>query len=140
MKYLHKFNENNTQSESLTEIKNFCNTNLAYLMDEGFKLDFLVRKNRIGSQVHKTVRVLLNKNGISDPNLFIWNDIKDDFIPFITLLSEKYKLFALNNKKEISFNFFDNKSKYDEVKFSIEDLEDLTTDSKILNIKFHVFL
>lgn len=142
MKYLYKFNENNedkNSSSSLEEIKNLCNSNLAYLMDEGFKLDFLIRKNRIGDKVHKTVRILLNKDGGTsyNPNLFKWNDIKDDFIPSIIMLSEKYKLLTLSKNKDICINFLEKKDKY----FSIEDiLEDNIPDSSILNIKFHVLL
>lgn len=143
MKYLYKFNENNedkNSSSSLEEIKNLCNSNLAYLMDEGFKLDFLIRKNRIGDKVHKTVRILLKKDGgtSDNPNLFKWNDIKDDFIPSIIMLSEKYKLYQhYPNNKDICINFLKETDTY----FSIEDLlEDNIPNSLILNIKFHAFL
>ena len=139
MKYLHKFNENKDGApDSLIEIKNLCNTNLAYLMDEGFKLDFLIRKNRINDKVYKTVRILLNKDGTGvRPNTFRWDDIKDDFIPSIIMLSEKYKLLECANKKYICINFLKEANIY----FSIEDLlEDNIPNSLILNIKFHAFL
>lgn len=140
MKYLHKFNENKDGvPDSLIEIKNLCNTNLAYLMDEGFKLDFLIRKNRISDKVYKTVRILLKKEGDgSRPNTFRWDDIKDDFIPSIIMLSEKYQLYQhYPNKKDICINFLKETDTY----FSIEDfLEDNIPNSLILNIKFHAFL
>jgi hypothetical protein len=143
MKYLYKFNENKDGvPDSLMEIKNLCNDNLVYLIDEGFELEFLIRKNRIGDKVYKTVRILLSKkngdrtNSIWNKNKFRWDDIKDDFIPSIIMLFEKYKLLEYDNKKYITIKFL-KEDKY----FSIEDLlEDNIPNSLILNIKFHVFL
>ena len=139
MKYLPKLNEKKDGvPDSLIEIKNLCNTNLAYLMDEGFKLDFLIRKNRISDKGYKTVRILLKKDDGARPNTFRWDDIKDDFIPSIIMLSEKYQLYQhYPNKKDICINFLKETDTY----FSIEDLlEDNIPNSLILNIKFHAFL
>ena len=140
MKYLHKFNENKDGvNNSLIEIKNLCNANLAYLIDEGFKLDFLesiATKNRISEKIYKTVRILLKKDS-TNRDIFRWDDIKDDFIPSIIMLSEKYKLSEhYPNNKNICINFLEI-DKY----FSIEDLsEDNIPNYLILSIEFHVFL
>lgn len=137
MKYLHKFNENKDGvNNSLIEIKNLCNANLAYLIDEGFKLDFIesiATKNRISEKIYKTVRILLKKD---QTKLFRWDDIKDDFIPSIIMLSEKYKLSEhYPNNKNICITV--ETDKY----FSIEDLsEDNIPNYLILSIEFHVFL
>ncbi len=138
MKYLHKFNENKDAPDSLIEIKNICNTNLAYLIDEGFKLDYLIRKKRISGKVYNTVRILLKKDF-----LFKWDDIKDDFLPNIIMLSEKYKLLtkwsSVANKKYICITFLAEKIFIDKY-FNIEELETLILTNDILNIKLQVFL
>jgi hypothetical protein len=46
MRYLKKFNETNISETWLEELKDFCETNLAYLIDQGFELKYdLNRRN-----------------------------------------------------------------------------------------------
>ena len=83
MKYLKKFNESNI-SEGIEEVKDFCETSLAYLMDEGLEVN--VQKYTSGFQ------------GIEQPLLISilldeykhWSEISDHMIPFLTLLQRKY--------------------------------------------------
>ncbi len=93
MKYLKKFNE----SESIinySDIKKFCEDNLAYLIDSGFSVDVSFHSN--GEFL--IVKLLKIEN---DMYLhFYWDDIKDDFIPFLQVLSDKY-----NFNNDVSFNY-----------------------------------
>ena len=74
MKHIKPFNENHSRSRSRfknkieqQELKNFCETHLAYLLDDdNFELKV------------DTFQIRLENN-----NGFKWNDIKDYFIPFL---------------------------------------------------------
>jgi hypothetical protein len=85
MKYLKRFNESkviDTSSHELfiSKLEDFCQENLAYLLDEGYY--FNISDNGDYSKIRFTFR---GKN-------IIWNDIKDDFSPFLELLREKYDI------------------------------------------------
>lgn len=80
MKYLKSFNENTENFKE--ELLDFCESNLAYLLDEA---ELQVIPNAGGwSELH-LVRILLDepKN---------WNEIKDYMIPFLTRLIAKYEI------------------------------------------------
>ena len=85
MKHLRKFNESTLQENlrKLEELKEFCNSNLAFLIDTGFKVEVFDYFDKI--------TIVLSKS--TDPReknkLYIWDDVKYDFIPFIELLSTK---------------------------------------------------
>ena len=76
-----------------TELQDYCETNLAYLMDEGFKI-------RIGQNIDKTTRnvtIQITKKdsvGTSDIDIedFLWEDVKDQFIPFVLRLEKIYDI------------------------------------------------
>ena len=94
MRYIKKYNESN--SEGLTEevIKDFCEINLAYLMDDGLKVlvspDYFDLKV-IDYKVTLSFRLFANKR---------WGQIKDQVIPFLTHLRNEYDLVAdLGNMK-----------------------------------------
>lgn len=88
MRYIKKYNESN--SEGLTEevIKDFCEMNLAYLMDDGLKVlvspDYFDLKV-IDYKVTLSFRLFVNKR---------WGQIKDQVIPFLTHLKNEYELLA----------------------------------------------
>jgi hypothetical protein len=77
MKYL-KLYEN---YYSKTELNNFCEENLALLLDKGFN-----------SYIKTTNLVIKNgrKDKIMDRKEFKWDDVKSDIIPFLELLREYY--------------------------------------------------
>ena len=84
MKHLKSFNENsNTFAD---ELKDFCETNLAYLLDDG------------GSVLiyHNTIVII----SLEEPKE--WSHIKDHMIPFLTRLTSKY---------EINNNYYNTKEK-----------------------------
>ena len=102
MKYLIGFNEN------LDEFEKFCRDNLAYLLDEGFGFEKISRDGNhyISMCLYKkdprrTSPALVHTSG------FYWNDIKDDFIPFLELFNEKFSSGKYSIK---GINFF---GKYD---------------------------
>lgn len=84
MKYLKGIFES---SDSKEDIKDFVEGCFAYLLDDGFgiqvRVDFSDRN-----------LIFLYKN---DHSGFTWDEVKDYYIPFIKILSNKYKLEVLAN-------------------------------------------
>ena len=94
MKHLRRFNESNDDWElEKEEFQDFCDTYLAYLIDEGFKTHlenfdkdkktfyFTKEGEKGGWPYNPDLRV-------NDP--FGWDEIKDTFIPFLSFLKKKY--------------------------------------------------
>lgn len=100
MRYLKLFNESNDTFED--ELQEFCNNNLAYLIDMGFKV---IVTNYYGHDSQRCYQVKLYKNVKGSYVYYTWDDINDDFIPFLTILNKKYIIteikmdFMLNSKK-----------------------------------------
>lgn len=107
MKHLRRFNE----SINKEELQDFCDTYLAYLLDEDFSIEYLGKKSKsilVQNDLDDSEIISLKKGyrhdgmAIADPSLmFSWDDIKDHFIPFIHMLSKQYtitncKLWNLN--------------------------------------------
>lgn len=88
MKHLKRFNER-LQPDEVDELKGFCETSLAYLVDEGFDISCDLDKYLQLSLPGKSP-FLFRYGSAKDP--FNWNDIKDHFIPFLQLLSRRYEL------------------------------------------------
>ena len=89
MKHIKPFNEK-VGDTFAQELQDFCETNLAYLIDE--ELDISITLVRSGLGLGFKLTLELNQN----PRL--WNDIKDHMIPFLTRLSNQYELRPYANK------------------------------------------
>jgi hypothetical protein len=79
MKHLRRFDESLKD-----ELQDFCDTYLAYLIDEGFK----VRISKFeGDDYHQ---IML---GTSEPRNFLWSEVKDQVLPFLHFLFKDYELY-----------------------------------------------
>ena len=83
MKHLKRFNE--ATENFREELRDFCENNLAYLLDDG---RLLVEDSR-----DNLVRVQLNLDRNKD-----WNEIKDHIIPFFIRLTNKYEVVEKNTE------------------------------------------
>ena len=110
MKHLKKFSaihsllEQSNEGLNKEELQDFCDTYLAYLLDVGYSIE----ASEIGFGEY--VLVLRNENRptnvpIDSPELlFTWEEVKDQFIPFLHMLSKQYtitrsiKFWVLNKK------------------------------------------
>lgn len=87
MRYLKNFNEGASfLPEDLNELQYFCETYLAYLIDEGFGI-----RVRHGSRKDRA-RVEFYKGELHFPIAFNWDDVKDHYIPFYQMLSKEYEI------------------------------------------------
>ena len=92
MRYLKTFENLNYFTSGVNEIETFIKNNLAYILDEGFtyKVNFKKYNDRFNYpvRIHKVEENNNNKKQV----IFNWNDTKNDLIPFLELLNEKYTL------------------------------------------------
>ena len=88
MKYIRKFNESLEYDNIVNDIKEQSNTLLVYLLDKGFIINITEDStfNEGNSQVDIRVR---KHSSTRDYERFKWDDVKDEFIPF--LISMDYK-------------------------------------------------
>jgi len=89
MKYLKKIFENDLYSQvDEVELKDFCDTYLAYLLDDtSFKLEVYE------SFSNDSYIIWLSKHLVDRrARPFKWDEIKDYYIPFVMMLSREYDL------------------------------------------------
>ena len=111
MKHLKRYNESLTTDE-VEKLKDFCETSLAYLLDDGYNVSVSIRfeprwdHNKVKYPGKNHVIVSLGKesfeNTWTDYDLFDWNDVKDYFIPFLQMLVRRYELLPYIEKTKIA--------------------------------------
>lgn len=83
MRYLKKFNED-LDNQFREELKDFCETNLVYLLDEGTEVNVDESHTMWNAKGH-VIKIKFNEDKS-------WNEIKDHLIPFATRLNGKYEM------------------------------------------------
>ena len=132
MKHLKRFNEGLDDEDGLKE---YCEMNLAYLMDE----DFIINWNRVygdnPSSTEETWLMSLRRPiGNMKYDTFKWSDIKDHVIRFTHLISRKYEIrpFSTNKNFRLLLPKWERASGAPMTTptrdFSLEELEDLDDD------------
>lgn len=131
MKHLKRFNEG---VKDINKLQSFCHDYLAYLYDAGFNADveFQYNHNNKNSQY---IGITIKK---SDTTTFYWENVKDYIIPFITILSEDYKL---DRKRCIVFRgikYYTYRDPYtqlgmDDIKYSSERISKIYTPKNIID-------
>jgi hypothetical protein len=91
MRYIKKYNESNSEVLDEQEIKDFCEMNLAYLLDDGMRIivDTLVVLKKT---YDKCICVDLSFRAIGGVR---WETIKDHVIPFLIRLKSAYNLYDM---------------------------------------------
>jgi hypothetical protein len=90
MKHLKRFNESFEQQMAREELQDFCETHLAYLLDEGYEV--FVKEDLDSLLFSFTIPIGGFDSVPEDCDKFKWNDIKDHFIPFLTHLNNNYEI------------------------------------------------
>lgn len=93
MRYLRKFNE----GVSAEDIRDFCESSFAYLMDEGFNIKIFSSDDPYTSLPKGQFNIWLQKDNAK--SFFKWDDVKDYYIPFLQLLDNRYDIGGM---KEVS--------------------------------------
>ena len=108
MIYLKKFNESNL---SKVNLNHFCQINLAYLIDDGFKIK--IKKNNFSNENRLDIDIKKYSNG--KKVIFTYDEIKDDFIPFLYYLNNNYNICCINfwhNKDCTNYSFFNRRGSF----------------------------
>ena len=91
MKYLKRIFE----SLDKDELQDFCEMNLAYLLDDGdFRIDIEYFDDLIGQYlvVIKLVKMVELSAGGRMTTMYQWQEVKDYIVPFIVQLNKNYSL------------------------------------------------
>ncbi len=124
MRYLEKFilyEQKCDLDYQIEELRDFCETYLAYLLDDGFYLNFDSE-----DKFSNSINIWLRKRKSGRKYFFSWNEIKNYFIPFLFILSKNYEMDLDNDilygKCIIVFN--KDSSDFD---FNIDEIEHTTS-------------
>jgi hypothetical protein len=100
MRHLKRFNESqeelNLQRE---ELRDFCETYLAYLLDEGFEL-----KIYGGTELAAGVTPFQVSLVKQDKSIFLWQDIINHFLPFLKFLKDNYNLEKVDPSSSVPYH------------------------------------
>lgn len=130
MKHIKPFNE--SKDNFVDELKDFCETNLAYLIDEGLQVDIIDKGLYDGVRLNEIKITLKNS----------WVSIKDHMIPFLIRLRNNYKIIPYPGTKHNVLVYL-TKPKVYNIQNSIKmDIRELIHDNEQLtdDITLNVFL
>ena len=115
MRYIKLFEAFDRLSrDQKAELQDYCETNLAYLMDEGFKIRIgQKQKSYMMKNIDKTIRnvtIQITKKDSADTSDidredFLWEDVKDQFIPFVLRLEKIYDIEKIRFLGEDDFHY-----------------------------------
>lgn len=130
MKHLKSFNE----SINKDDMQEYCEMNLAYLMDEGLQVS--VSQNYMFRQLITKVELSFTRNTT-------WRQIKDHIIPFLHRLNNTYVLDPTQNYLKNTDRFFEvqmpnGRHAYSNYYMSYNTLEELTNNKIIQKIRFNL--
>jgi hypothetical protein len=93
MRYLKYFEANVHPIQK--ELQEFCDNNLAYLIDIGFDFEISEYFYDNNGLYETRFKINLYKNESGFRTWYKWSEINDDFIPFLTILNSKYNIIGL---------------------------------------------
>lgn len=105
MKHIKPFNEANVTGQFLTDLREFCEMNLVYLMDDGLTVSVVKHPiNREDMNNSHLSFVTLRYSGTESASHYPldfsidkdWSDIKDSIIPFFTRLDREYNVITFD--------------------------------------------
>jgi hypothetical protein len=90
-----------------SELQDYCETNLAYLMDEGFKIR-IGQNITLNSKEYNNISIQITKKADFLEHFredFFWKDVKDQIIPFVLRLEIKYDIEKIRFLGEDNFHY-----------------------------------
>lgn len=128
MKHIKPFNESNVTGQFLTDLREFCEMNLVYLMDDGLQVSVTkhpINREDMGNSHLCFVRLnysVTNQASMDDVDLLVhknWNDIKDVIIPFFTRLDRNYNVITFGQLPIVTSGLFVQGSLNGQVQFGL---------------------
>lgn len=131
MKHLKRFNETIDWVNDKLELEKFCKDNLAYLIDDGFKVEVRKFLEHLKYKKYNTGSIIITKKPDTYPlTNFKWMDIKNDFIPFLEMLIMNYGL--KQGKKNLTIRLYSGFMRTEKSK--IVDIEKVLNDKLVSRI------
>lgn len=118
MKYLKYINESSVVKMKL---KSYCIDNLSYLIDNGFK----VKVSKNDENKYTFYEIVVTKGNY---NLFKWDEVKYDIIPFLIQLNNDFKVDIEVNGDALDIVYKDGSRGY-----SMEEVSDVNNDFEELD-------
>lgn len=86
-----------SEKSEFLELKDFCESNLIYLLDEQFRVDLFESENG-GYTIHliKDVNCIISCSATNDETWFSWQQISDYYISFVNRLLNEYEDYKFN--------------------------------------------
>ena len=126
MKHLKRFNE----SINEYDLKDYCETNLAYLMDEGLEVKIDDYEGDLSVDLY-----LYQSNGHGRP----WSEIKDQIMPFLYRLNKVYEINSLEDGSDKFIVVQVSQGNYSkELYLSYDELENLVEEKIVEKIVFFI--
>jgi hypothetical protein len=94
MRWIKKFEASSLRSEVRDDLKEFCEWNLAYLLDDDYKV-MITRRDSLpidNSHHKKGLIIHFYRWHQGDREGFNWVEVENHFIPFLQRLSKEYTL------------------------------------------------
>jgi hypothetical protein len=91
MRYLKRFNE--SQSDFKEQLRDFCETHLAYLLDNGFMVEINEFEDLDGFEL-----IIKKEEENNRQPLFTWEEVKNYIGPFVYYLDKEYELYKAPDK------------------------------------------
>lgn len=92
MRYLKRFNE--SQGDFKEQLRDFCETHLAYLLDNGF----MVEINEFDELDGFELLIKKEEEDLLRNPLFTWEEVKNYIGPFVFYLDKEYELYKAPEK------------------------------------------
>jgi hypothetical protein len=129
MKHLRRFDESLKD-----ELQDFCDTNLAYLIDEGFK----VRISKFEGDNYHQIMI-----GTPESSNSLWSQMKDQVLPFLHFLLKDYELYYDNGSEPAMGIIYHGKNLYGETwnkqeELKLNQLDDLPDNKEIATLFIRV--
>ena len=153
MKHLRRFNEGLDDGDGLKE---YCEMNLAYLMDDGFNTYWTRIYNEkdpnsetwlvsIRKPIDLNIPFQHHSNDLSNYEVFKWGDVKDQIIRFVDLIGRNYDLLSFtgilnySSEKKFRVKLSNRPILFPNIKdFTLQELENLDDDFLITQFSLNI--
>ena len=124
MKHLRRFDESLKD-----ELQDFCETNLAYLIDEGFR----IRISKFeGDDYHQIMIGTVNQLNS------LWSHMKDQVLPFLHFLFKDYELYCDNNAEPAMGIVYRSGPHIKQKELKLDEIDDLPDNTEIATLYIRI--
>lgn len=107
MRYIKTFESHDEDYEDEVifreELQTFCDDYLAFLKDDGYSVSITERNHKYEYRIRLMKLVKTKTPSLYEKAEFDWNNIKEDFIPFLEVLDSTYNIDSYGSDIEVTF-------------------------------------